>query len=126
MIKVSLKDIEIFGYHGVYDKEREFGQNFFINLSYSCKKNNFNNHSSDNINDVLDYVHVIEIIKKFIEAKDSGFKKYFLLEKLIEDLSFYLNLEFKDFGFKCIFLSITKIVKIDEKEQKIIVEKIFN
>ena len=126
MIKISLKDIKIFGYHGVYDKERKFGQNFFINISYHCKKNNLNDPSSDNINDVLDYIHVIEIIKKFIEAKDSCFKKYFLLEKLIEDLFFYLNLEFKDFGFKCIFLSITKIVEIDEKEQKIVVEKIFN
>ena len=79
MIKVSLKDIEIFGYHGVYDKEREFGQNFLL-IFHILVKNNFNNHSSDNINDVLDYVHVIEIIKKFIEAKDSGFKNIFYLK----------------------------------------------
>ena len=125
MIKINLKDIKTFGYHGVYEDERKFGQNFFINLSYTCKKNKFIQPSSDNINYVLDYIHVIKIVKKFIEAKDSGFKKYFLLEKLIEDLHSYLTQEFKDYDFKCIFLSITKIIDIDGRKQKINVEKIF-
>ena len=125
MIKINLKDIKAFGYHGVYEEERKFGQNFFIDLSYTCKKNKFIEPSSDSINYVLDYMHVIKIIRKFIEAKDSGFKKYFLLEKLIEDLHVYLTLEFKNYDFKCILLSITKIVNIDGRKQKINVEKIF-
>ena len=70
-------------------------------------------------------MHVIKIVRKFIEAKDCGFKKYFLLEKLVEDLHSYLTLEFKDYDFKCIILSITKIINVDGRKQKINVEKIF-
>ena len=39
MLKINLKDIKAFGHHGVYEEERKFGQNFFIDLSYTCKKN---------------------------------------------------------------------------------------
>ena len=109
----------------VYMNTKENLDKIFIDLSYTCKKNKFIQPSSDNINDVLDYIHVIKIVKKFIEAKDSGFKNTFLLEKLIEDLHSYLTQEFKDYDFKCILLSITKIVNIDGRKQKINVEKIF-
>ena len=39
MIKINLKDIKTFGYHGVYEYEnRKFGQIIYIDLSYTCKK----------------------------------------------------------------------------------------
>ena len=35
MQKITIKNIEIFGYHGVYDEEIKNGQYFYINLIYS-------------------------------------------------------------------------------------------
>ena len=64
-------------------------------------------------------MHVIKIIRKFIEAKDSGFKKYFLLEKLVEDLHSYLNQEFKDYDFKCILYLLQKLLILMEENKKL-------
>ena len=107
----------------VYMIKKENLDKIFLLIFHILVKNNFNNHSSDNINDVLDYVHVIEIIKKFIEAKDSGFKKYFLLEKLIEDLSFYLNRNLRISVLNVFFYLLQKLLKLMKKNKKSLLKK---
>jgi dihydroneopterin aldolase len=61
MGKILLEGMEFFAYHGVYEEEREKGQNFSIDLeiladySKACY--------SDKLEDAIDYVQVYELVK---------------------------------------------------------------
>ena len=61
MGKILLEGMEFFAYHGVYQEERENGQNFSIDLeiladySKACH--------SDQLEDAIDYVIVYELVK---------------------------------------------------------------
>jgi dihydroneopterin aldolase len=61
MGKILLEGMEFFAYHGVYQEERETGQNFSIDLeiladySKACH--------SDKLEDAIDYVQVYELVK---------------------------------------------------------------
>jgi dihydroneopterin aldolase len=61
MGKILLEGMEFFAYHGVYQEEREKGQNFSIDLeiladySKACY--------SDKLEDAIDYVQVYELVK---------------------------------------------------------------
>ena len=121
MIKVKIENIKTYGYHGVYDKERKHGQNFYINIIYkygSSKKEWLN----DSIENILDYTEVIKKIKLFISGSDQK-EKYFLLELLIEDLSIYLTNEFKKYNFKYLSISITKSILIDGEKNNVTIDK---
>ena len=82
-----IENIEIFGYHGVYDYEKKNGQLFFIDVSYSVTYNqNINTKTglkhNDNIENVIDYMIIIDTIKNSF-----NYKRYNLLEELIERIS---------------------------------------
>tara|TARA_B100000676_G_C17846895_1_gene715954 strand:- start:7 stop:156 length:150 start_codon:yes stop_codon:yes gene_type:complete len=49
MYKYIMKDIKLFGYHGLYEEEIKNGQNFFITISYNIMNKN---NMSDDIQDV--------------------------------------------------------------------------
>ena len=61
MGKILLEGMEFFAYHGVYQEERETGQNFSVDLeiladySKACH--------SDKLEDAIDYVQVYELVK---------------------------------------------------------------
>ena len=121
MIKVKIENIKTYGYHGVYDEERKYGQNFYINIIYkygSSKKEWLN----DSIKNILDYTEVIKKIKLFISGSVQK-EKYFLLELLIEDLSIYLTNEFKKYNFKYLSISITKSILIDGEKNNVTIDK---
>ncbi len=121
MIKVKIENIKTYGYHGVYDDERKYGQNFYINIIYkygSSKKEWLN----DSIKNILDYTEVIKKIKLFISGSVQK-EKYFLLELLIEDLSIYLTNEFKKYNFKYLSISITKSILIDGEKNNVTIDK---
>ena len=77
---IRLNNMNFYGYHGVYDFEKEQGANFEIELELftSLTKSS----KSDNIEDTINYEDVYEQVKKAF-----GSKSYFLLEKLADSIS---------------------------------------
>ena len=51
MQKITINNIKVFGYHGVYDKERDEGQYFYVNIIYSYDYD----YPNDDIRNVKDY-----------------------------------------------------------------------
>ena len=62
MEKITIKDIKLVGFHGLYDYEKRDGVNlgFDVELFFENQINN----SDDNINETINYVEVIDIIKR--------------------------------------------------------------
>ena len=62
MEKITIKDIKLIGYHGLYDHEKRDGVNlgFDVELLFENQINN----SDDNINETINYVEVIDTIKR--------------------------------------------------------------
>ena len=77
---IRLNNMNFYGYHGVYEFEKEQGTNFEIDLELftSLTKSS----KSDNIEDTINYEDVYEQVKKAF-----GSKSYFLLEKLADSIS---------------------------------------
>jgi dihydroneopterin aldolase len=68
MEKITIKDIKLVGFHGLYDDEKRDGVNlgFDIELFFENQINN----SNDNIDKTINYVEVIDIVKK-INSSDN-------------------------------------------------------
>jgi len=77
---IRLKNMNFYGYHGVYDFEKEQGTNFEIDLELFTAISK--SSKSDNIKDTINYEEVYELVKK-----EFGSKSYFLLEKLADSIS---------------------------------------
>jgi len=61
MFKILVKNLNLFGYHGVKDSEKKDGQNFRFNIEILINEDGFLN--SDNLEDTLNYSEVIKILK---------------------------------------------------------------
>ena len=101
MYKIKIKDIEIFGYHGFYQHEKENGQNFIINLEYIPVVNI--NEINDDITRTVDYVSIVDLINNNFNSK-----RFNLLESLATDLMNKINSE-----FKLQFLKVNILKKVD-------------
>ena len=77
---IRLKNMIFYGYHGVYEFEKEKGTNFEIDLELFTSL--ATSSKSDNIEDTINYEDVYELVKKSF-----GSKSYFLLEKLADSIS---------------------------------------
>mgnify|MGYP003955684061 FL=1 len=77
---IRLNNMNFYGYHGVYDFEKEQGTNFEIDLELFTPLTK--SSKSDNIKDTINYEDVYEQVKKAF-----GSKSYFLLEKLADSIS---------------------------------------
>ena len=85
---IRLNNMTFYGYHGVYDFEKEQGANFEIDLELFTTLSKSSN--SDNIEDTINYEEVYELVKK-----EFGSKSYFLLEKLANSISSSILKEYK-------------------------------
>lgn len=65
-----------YGYHGVYEYEREQGQRFYVDVELELSFDNA--AQSDDWNDTVDYVGVYEQIKAIFETK-----RFRLMEALV-------------------------------------------
>ncbi len=79
MHKIKINELEVFGFHGVYEKEKKEGQTFYIEIEYSPKEDI--EEINDNISEVVDYITVRD---KFITLFNN--KRYSLIEVLARDL----------------------------------------
>ncbi len=73
-MQIILKDILLFGYHGVHELERIVGTHFRINVLIDCD----NSKSIQALNDTVDYASVFTLVKHEFQETES------LLEVLIE------------------------------------------
>ena len=99
MGKILLEGMEFFAYHGVYQEEREKGQNFSIDLEIDM------NYSkacySDKLEDAIDYVQVYELVKAEMEIPSS------LLENVAQRIIDSIRKNFEQIEF--IKVKITKL-----------------
>ena len=73
MITVEVRDLRIFGRHGVHEEEREGGQDFLFDVELEVGARG----TSDRLDDAVDYVEVARVVQEVSEAR-----QYALLEAL--------------------------------------------
>ncbi len=78
--KIKLKNIQLYGWHGVADKEKKIGQQFEIDVEASLDCDEA--IRSDDITKTIDYSHIYD----FVVSKFSS-KKYNLIEALAGDIA---------------------------------------
>ncbi len=106
MLKVDVKNLKIFGYHGCFDIEKIHGQFFNINVSYLLPDKD---ETNDSLDTTIDYIEVVDYIKKLFNHK-----RY----NLLEDLAIFISDNLlKKFQINSVNVSILK-------SNKYIVEKI--
>ena len=73
MITVEIRDLRVFGRHGVHEEERERGQDFVFDVELEVGERG----TSDRLEDAVDYV---EVARAVLEVSDAT--RYALLEAL--------------------------------------------
>ena len=66
MFKIVIKNLRLFGYHGVKEEEKLNGQEFQFNISlfFNRKKFNDTNLNGDRLENTINYSEVISLVKK--------------------------------------------------------------
>lgn len=64
MITVELRALRVFGHHGVYEEERERGQDFLFDIELEVGERG----SSDRIEDAVDYSAVARTVREVSDA----------------------------------------------------------
>ena len=100
MHKIKIKDIKVFGNHGVYENEKNKGQYFYFDIEYLSDINI--SKINDDIHSVVDYIDIIE------SAKEAFNKHRFnLIEKAANNL---IETLFEKYNFKYIKVIVKKII----------------
>ena len=73
MITVEVRDLHVFGRHGVHEEERERGQDFLFDVELEVGERG----TSDRLEEAVDYVEVARVVKEVSDAR-----QYALLEAL--------------------------------------------
>ena len=85
--KANLKNIVLYGYHGLFQSEREKGQNFEIDVEYFYDIDG--SQLNDDIENTIDYTEIYNTVKAIFQKK-----KYKLLESLAMEIASTLKKEF--------------------------------
>ena len=115
MDKILLKNIEVFGYHGVYEEERLKGQNFYIDVELKLDLNKA--CESDELEDTVDYSEVYYIIVEI-----NKLNKFKLLEKFADTISQKVLSQYKQVKEICVSIKKSEVPftqKIDYVEIKV-------
>lgn len=73
MIAVEVRDLRVFGHHGVHAEERERGQDFVFDVELEVGERG----TSDRLEDAVDYVEVARAVQDVSDAR-----QFVLLEAL--------------------------------------------
>ena len=85
----EIKELELFGNHGLYEDEIKDGQIFVLNILYTINySHDFG--SDEDIKKIIDYIDVIKEITLLFNVK-----RYNLMESLLNDLYDGLSIKFK-------------------------------
>ena len=87
MDRIIIKDLETFGYHGVFEEESFLGQKFIVTavLCLDTRKAG----KTDDLQDSIDYGVACQLIKKIVKTE-----RYQLIERLAEEIAEQLLLSF--------------------------------
>jgi dihydroneopterin aldolase len=85
MITVEVRDLRVFGRHGVHDEERERGQDFVFDVELEVGERG----TSDRLEDAVDYVEVTRVVQEVSDAT-----QYALLEALASAIADELERRF--------------------------------
>ncbi len=77
---IELAGLELYGYHGVLDEEREHGQRFLVDLWLDVADTRSGH--SDSIKDAVDYRPVVAVVREISDGR-----AYHLLEALAAALA---------------------------------------
>ena len=80
MFRILIKDLNLFGYHGVKESEKKDGQNFRFNIEILLNKNSF--LDGDSIENTLNYSEVIKLVKDI-----NSNRRFNLLETLSQEIA---------------------------------------
>jgi dihydroneopterin aldolase/2-amino-4-hydroxy-6-hydroxymethyldihydropteridine diphosphokinase len=80
MFKILIKNLNLFGYHGVKESEKSEGQNFRFNIEVFIKKDDFSKY--DSIEDTVNYSEIIKLVKRI-----NGSSSFDLLETLAQEIA---------------------------------------
>ncbi len=72
-MKITLKDMVFYGYHGVQDEERTLGQRFIVTITLTTDDSK--DKLINRLEDTVDYTKVYSVIKNIMEVE-----KFLLLE----------------------------------------------
>ncbi|BBB93202.1 MAG TPA: dihydroneopterin aldolase [Methylomusa anaerophila] len=78
--KISLKNMVFYGFHGVYEYERELGQRFYVDVEMTSNLEQAGH--TDQLNHTIDYVNVYNKTKDLVENH-----RFQLLEALTSHLA---------------------------------------
>ncbi|MHB1347211.1 MAG: 2-amino-4-hydroxy-6-hydroxymethyldihydropteridine diphosphokinase [Candidatus Humimicrobiaceae bacterium] len=114
IFKIFVKNLKLFGYHGVNPEEKIKGQYFIFNVEINILKDSFK--GNDDLSQTVNYSEVVRLIKEINSAN-----KFDLIETLAEEISFKIS------GMSLLIKKIkTRIEKInppiDEKLDSVGVE----
>jgi 7,8-dihydroneopterin aldolase/epimerase/oxygenase len=96
MITVEVRDLRVFGRHGVHDEERERGQDFVFDVELEVGERG----TSDRLEDAVDYVEVTRVVQEVSDAK-----QYALLEALASAIADELE---RRFAPECVRVRVRK------------------
>jgi len=77
-MKIKINKLKLFGYHGVYDKEKSDGQDFEIDISFKITTSKM---KDDKLDSTIDYTEVMDGVVSVFNSK-----RYNLLESIIDDM----------------------------------------
>ena len=80
MDKILLQNMQFYGYHGVYEHEREMGQRFQVDVELSLDTTKA--EQTDDLEDTLDYVSAYVEVRTVVETR-----KFRLLEALAANIA---------------------------------------
>lgn len=80
MDKILIKDIKLYGYHGVFEKEREIGQYFHINIELTLDLKQAG--ITDELGNTVDYSKIYDIIRSINDNN-----KFRLIESFAHNIS---------------------------------------
>jgi len=80
MFKIFIKNLKLYGYHGVREPEKKDGQYFLFNIEILIKESDYSNR--DKLENTLSYSDVIREVKKINKSE-----KYDLLETFSQILA---------------------------------------
>lgn len=61
--QIRLEDVRFFSYHGVFEHERNHGNEYIVNLSVKYTPHDDNSALSDSIENTISYVDLFNIVK---------------------------------------------------------------
>ncbi len=77
---IILKELSLYGYHGIFPEEKKMGQLFLVSLELFLDLNKAG--TTDSLEDTVDYAAVYEIIKEVMEGTSFN-----LMETLAENIA---------------------------------------